>query len=456
MIDMSIATRSRAALEKIPAPVSRMAANGGWLGVGTVLRMGINLVAGIWLTRYLGPASYGLYAYVLSFVLIVASMGSAGMSSLVTRELVERPDDRRQILGSAIALRAIGGIVGAGVLVVAAFAFHQDADYRIGLIAFGAMLLLQPLEALSYWYEAQTRSKYVVISQLVASGVYVALIASFMAAGRSALWFLLARLAEFVLIQLGVLAFFAFHGGRPTELRPQRERSVRMASEAWPLVLSAVGATLYLRVDQVMLGRMTSDAEVGIYAAAARISEVWYFIPLLIASSAFPYLLRLREDDVERYRQRLQQLYDLLFWLGLSIAVVIALGAPFIIHLLYGDPYSASAPILRVHVWAGVFIFMRAAFSKWLIAERLLVFSLVTQGAGAVVNILLNLVLIPRFGGIGAAWATVLSYAAASYLALMLFRSTREPALMMTRAVLAPLRLGTPVGAPTGGGGDGR
>ena len=185
---------------------------------------------------------------------------------------------------------------------------------------------------------------------------------------------------------------------------------------------------------------MTSSREVGIYAAASRLSEVWYFIPVLIVASTFPYLLRLRDGDRWSYSARLQQLYDLARLAGASGCRRCVITAPWLVTFLFGDGYLASSPILQVHVWAAVFIFMRAAFSKWLIAERLVKYSLVTQGAGALVNIAANLVLIPLWGGMGAAWATLISYAVASYFALLFFPRTRPAAAMMTRAMLAPVR----------------
>jgi O-antigen/teichoic acid export membrane protein len=239
---------------------------------------------------------------------------------------------------------------------------------------------------------------------------------------------------------VGVLAIFTRQGHSPLRWRFGRVRARELFGEAWPLVFAALGAVLYLRIDQVMLGQMTSSREVGIYAAASRLSEVWYFIPVLIVASTFPYLLRLRAADRKSYSARLQQLYDLLAWLGLTVAVGVSMAAPWLVTFLFGDDYLESSPILQVHVWAAVFIFMRAAFSKWLIAERLLAYSLVTQGTGAVVNILANLVLIPLWGGMGAAWATLISYAVASYFALLFFPRTRPAAAMMTRAMLAPLR----------------
>ncbi|SUE94957.1 MATE efflux family protein [Mycolicibacterium tokaiense] len=108
-------------------------------------------------------------------------------------------------------------------------------------------------------------------------------------------------------------------------------------------------------------------------------------------SSLFASILRARLDDPEAYQKQLQKVYTLLAWLGISVAVVATVIGPPLIRLLYGQEYSASGTLLVVHIWAGVFMSMRALFSKWLIAEELLKFSLYTQAAGAVTNVLLNL-----------------------------------------------------------------
>lgn len=427
-------------LRGAPGAAKTIASNSGWLLAHTAIRMAISLVTAVWLTRYLGPESFGLYSYVIALVMIFVAVSSVGMNSLVTRELVERPDDRNSILGSALAVRAVGSLIAVIILVAVTFALHPDADYRVALIVFGSVLFFQPLGVVSLFYEAQTRSRYVVFVNLGAAIAYLAAVAVFIALDLSVTWFLGARLFEVIVIQIGVVGVFAFHGYRPTKMRLVPSQARSLIGEAWPLVASAVGAALYLRIDQVMLGQLTTAAEVGFYAAAARLSEIWYIVPGLIVASAFPYLLKLREKSPERYPTRLQQLYDLLFWSGFGLAVVTTLAAPWVIDLLYGAEYAPSSSILRIHIWAGVFIFMRAAFSKWLIAERLLTFSLVTQGAGAIVNILINLAFIPLWGGIGAAWATVISYAAASYFALWIFPPTRPAAGMMTKTIGAPVR----------------
>jgi O-antigen/teichoic acid export membrane protein len=424
----------------MPPALRSMAGNSGWLLASSTVQITIGVVTAVWLTRYLGPERFGVYSYVIALVGILVAISSLGMASLVTRELVNRPDERDRILGSAVAIRLIGGCLATVVLVAIALLLHNDPDLRLALIIFGLVLLVQPLEITATFYESRTQSRYLVWVQIPVAVLYVVTILIFIAAELSVIWFLVARLGQIVLGHVGLLLLFARQGLHPGRWRADTRQVRALGREGWPLALSAVGAVLYLRIDQVMLGQMVSASEVGIYAAAARLSEFWYFIPTLIVASAFPYLLRLRSGDQAAYDARIQQLFDLLAWLGLMVAVGVSLMAPWLVGLLFGPEFSASAAILAVHVWAGVFIFMRAAFSKWLIAERLLIFSLVTQGAGAVMNIGANLVLIPVWGGIGAAWATVFSYATASYLALWLFPSTRPAAIMMTRAMTAPVR----------------
>jgi O-antigen/teichoic acid export membrane protein len=146
--------------------------------------------------------------------------------------------------------------------------------------------------------------------------------------------------------------------------------------------------------------------------------------------------VRAREQNPEHYRRRLQELYSLLAWMGLVLALFITLFGGLLIRTLFGDAYERAGPMLAIHIWAGPFVFMGTLFSNWLIAETRFGVSAVRHGLGAVMNIGLNLLLIPHFGGIGAAWATLVSYATAQYLACFTYRPTFETGVMMTSALL--------------------
>ena len=178
----------------------------------------------------------------------------------------------------------------------------------------------------------------------------------------------------------------------------------------------------------------------GIYAVAGTLSETWYFIPTALVTALYPKLIELKGVDEQVYQYRLQQLFDALLLLALVLAVFVNLLAEPLILLIYGEQYQASVAVLIVHIWAALFIFMRAVLSKWIIIEDLLVFSLVTQGGGALVNVVLNYYWIEAYGVLGAAYATLVSYAVASYVALIFAKRTRGIFWMMTKAFFSPLR----------------
>jgi O-antigen/teichoic acid export membrane protein len=249
-------------------------------------------------------------------------------------------------------------------------------------------------------------------------------------------YFLLGLTAAIVLLFL----FHAKAGIRLSDWRFDKAHAKGLLKQGWIIYLASFFAVIYLKIDQVMLRWLADSTEVGVYAVAARFSEVWYFIPTAIVASVFPDMIKLRESNESRFTHRLQQLFDSLAVLGMLIAMLVTLIAPWVIPLFFGADYAASVPILVIHTWASVFIFMRAALSKWILIENALYFSLLTQGLGAMSNIVLNFFLIPLYGGEGAAWATLISYTIASFLALLLYPRTRPIFWLMLNALTAPVR----------------
>lgn len=171
---------------------------------------------------------------------------------------------------------------------------------------------------------------------------------------------------------------------------------------------------IYMKIDQIMLGQMIGDEAVGIYSAAVRISEVWYFVPMAIVSSVFPAILGAKERDEVLYYKRLQRLFDLLVWISVCVALPMTFLSTTIITLIFGVAYASAGPILAVHIWAGIFVFLGVASGQWFLAENRQGLSLQRSVLGMIVNIILNTALIPQFGALGAAWATVVSYAIAA------------------------------------------
>jgi PST family polysaccharide transporter len=192
---------------------------------------------------------------------------------------------------------------------------------------------------------------------------------------------------------------------------------------------------IYMKIDQIMLGQMVGDEAVGIYSAAARISEVWYFIPTVIVASTFPAILEARKNSERQYYQRLQQLYDLMVLISFAIALPMTFLSTLLVTALFGQEFSSAGPVLAIHIWASVFVFLGVASSRWFVAESRQMLSFQRTALGAAANIILNLLLIPTQGPAGAAIATVASYAVAALFADLLQQETRSMFQMKIRAL---------------------
>ena len=154
-----------------------------------------------------------------------------------------------------------------------------------------------------------------------------------------------------------------------------------------------------------MLGQMVGDEAVGIYSAAVRISEVWYFIPTMIVASVFPAILKARNSSEEQYYKKLQHLFDLMLWLSIGIALPMTFLSESVIKILFGETYLDASSILSIHIWASVFVFLGVASSKWFIAENRQILSFQRTTIGALANVILNFLFIPQFQAVGAATA---------------------------------------------------
>jgi O-antigen/teichoic acid export membrane protein len=411
-----------------------------WLASEKLCAMALVLLTTLILARHMGPDVFGQLNYLIAIVTLISPFAAMGLNAIVTRELVLKPEDNDKILASALGLRLAGAAL-ASLLVFIATPWFVSAELRL---AFSLLLVANICSAFllfDYWLQAHVANSYAVKARLSVLLLLTVsrLLAVYFDAPLS--FFILLAALEIALTGLAFLLVYILKGGGLTKLRFCAATAKSLLAQSWWLMLSGLAAIVYLKIDQVMLGQLSSHQQVGIYAVASRLSEVWYFFPVALVSSFFPKLLNSKKASPEQYQQQLQQLNDGLFAIAVTIAIVVMLIGEPVVVLLFGESYQASALVLSIHIWAGVFIFMRALLSKWLLAENLLRFSFVTQVAGALLNIVANYLLIPEYGAVGAAIATVLSYAVASYIALFLHPKTWPMAKMMSYSFLLPLRI---------------
>jgi O-antigen/teichoic acid export membrane protein len=195
---------------------------------------------------------------------------------------------------------------------------------------------------------------------------------------------------------------------------------------------------VYMRIDQVMIGEMVGSEEVGIYSVAVQLVEVWYFIPGIIVSSVFPSIVEAKEMNDSIYYERLQKLYNFLAFMGYAVAIPVTFLAGWVIKTLYGAAYSAAGPMLAVLIWSILFTNLGVARSTFLTTMNWTRVHLLTVTLGCVVNVVLNYVLIPRYGGMGAVIASCIAYWFAAHGACFVYKPLHKTGRMLTKAIIYP------------------
>lgn len=385
--------------------------NTSWLFGEKILRMIVGLFVGIWVARYLGPEQFGLFSYAQSFVGLFTAIATLGLDGIVVRELVKDEGRRDELIGTAFWLKLMGAFGVLAILGVAINFTSNDTYTNVLVFIIASATIFQSFNVIDFYFQSKVLSKYVVyaniISLLLSSIVKVVLILN----DAPLIAFAWTIVFDTAVLSLGFIYYFLKHSKfKIQNLAFKSKTAVLLLRDSWPLILSGIVVSIYMRIDQVMIKEMLDNEAVGQYAAAVRISELWYFIPIVIASSLFPAIINAKKVSEELYYARLQKLYDLMVWMAIAIALPMTFLSDWVVNILYGGAYNQAGSVLMIHIWAGVFVFLGVASGKWFMAENLIMLSFWRTFNGMVINIILNFILIPKYGIQGAAVATLVSY----------------------------------------------
>ena len=412
--------------------------NTNWQIMDKFGRLAINMITSIWIARYLGPEQFGQYNFAIAFVTIIGAVVPLGLANIIVKELVQDPDNKTEILGTVSLLRLFSGLIAFAITVAAAFTLPgQDPVVQWSMVIIAANLLFQPLDVISQWFDSVVEAKYAVYAKGAAFALTTIMKVLLVVMHAPLIWFAVSYALELI---LGFL-FLLFTQGNKIQFTKWSFNwplGKRLMNSSWPLIVAGISTIIYLKIDQVMLNYMINETAVGVYAVAARLSEVWYVIPTVVAASYFPSMIKNKQLGPDIYKAELQKLYNMLFWFALAICIVVTFMAKPVISILYGQEYTGAISILVIHVWACLFVFMRAALNKWIISEGLYRFELISQVMGAVAKVGINLILIPLFGGVGAAMGTVVAFIVSSYAFTFLFKETRVSGIMMSKTLISP------------------
>ncbi|TRU26409.1 MAG: flippase [Microcystis aeruginosa Ma_SC_T_19800800_S464] len=430
----------RAVVEKLSPGLRKILGNVGWLFAERLLTMILAFLVGIWVIRYLGSENFGKLSYTTSFVALFSAIAQLGLNAIVVRNIVHEEKAAPEILGTAFVLKLMASLLTIVIIGIAIWTFETDPNVRWMTLIISFSLMFSAFDAIEFWFQSQVLSGVLAILRSVQLIMSSLVKLSFIAFKLPLMAFVWLILAEQVVKVLGMLWVYLKYHQSMLRWRFNWSKGWQMLQDSWPLILSGVMVTIYMKIDQVMLGNMANAQAVGNYGAAVRFSEIWYFIPMAVCSSVFPAIIRAKQRSREEYYARLQQLYDLMAWIALVIAVPMTFASVPLLTTLLGKEFAEAGQILAWHIWAGPFVFLGVARSNWLMAENFTRFSFLTTSLGAIVNVWLNFLLIPTYQGVGAAIATIIAYAVASHISCLLYPPMFKPGLMLTKALFIPFR----------------
>lgn len=423
--------------------VGKYFTNTVWLLAEKGLRIIDAFFIGIWLARYLGPDDFGVFSYAESFVYLFAAFAALGLDQIVVRELVKDDSKRDVILGTTLVLRLIGFVVMfAGIVFVTSLLDNTDSTNTVVMVI-AITIFFQSIRGVDFYFQSKVLSKYTVISNLVAVAVLSIVKVILILSEAPLLYFAYALVLEWVLISIGYLFSYVHHKLSILKWRFKWSVAKSLLKKSWFLIIGSVAAALYMKIDQIMINEILDERSVGIYSVAVKLTGIWIFVTVAITQSVFPSLVSTRKKDKALFLKRLQQLYDVLIKIAVVVCILYTIFASYFVPLLFGSEYTESSHILVLYIWSIVFVFLSNASWGFYLNENLEKFSSIRLVIGAIVNISLNVFFIEWYGLVGAAYATLISYAISGYFVNALFRKTRINFYLQTRAFLNIFKLNT-------------
>jgi PST family polysaccharide transporter len=415
--------------------------NLAWLVGDRAVRLLTTLAVGSWVARHLGEQQYGTFAYALACVAVVAAASALGMDALVVRDIIKSPTNASRLIGTATGFRMAATIAAGLPMLGLVYLLRPGEPLVVGLVAMlGVGIFFQSLETAELWFQAKIQMRLLVLPRLALFFIVNAVKVCLVLNDGSLLVFVALSAVE--LAAGGLLTFALVQRGSNGMVKFQVDwtEGWRLLRECWSLALSGLVVIVYMKVGQLLISGLLDDAALGVYSAGIRVSETANFLPVILASSLLPSLLRARDAGPEVYRVARMRFFRLNALIAFAICVPLTVLSPLITGVLYGTQFLGSASVLAVHSWSLVFVFMGVARGQHLLNERQQFWSLLTTILGLVANVAFSVMLIPRYGPVGAAYAVLLAYAIAAVGSPFLFTATRQLGRELVLAILTPWR----------------
>jgi O-antigen/teichoic acid export membrane protein len=425
----------------LPHSTERIVKNVYWALIGKCVSIFTSFIVGVFVARYLGPEQYGLMTYVISYVMLFSILTTFGLDSIEVRELAKGKISKDIILGTAIAIRLSLVVVTLLLIVITLLIFEPDAFTIAVVLIYSVSLFFVSLNVIRNYFTSIVQNEYIVKTEISRTLIGAAIKILLLINHASLLWFIIANTFDFMLIGSGfIYAYRKQVGNIYRSWRFEKDTAELLLKESFPLLLSGIAIIIYQRIDQIMIKSMIGYNAVGQFSIASGLIEYAIFIPIVIAQTITPILVQLHQKNIDIYNLRKQQFVDLMVWSSVLLALFLSLTARSIILLLYGDKFSNAIPVLQIMSWKLVFVSLFASSGQLIIIENIQRYAAVRNILGCVVCIILNLFLIPVWGIIGSAVASLATISFSGYFSHLVILPYRHLFQLQTSAMFSGIQ----------------
>lgn len=388
-----------------------------WALLGKICNLVSGLIVGIIVARYLGPEKYGLMNYVISYVFLFQTIAIFGLDSIEVREESKNETQHNKIIGTAFILKIVLGCIFIAATIITSILTEKDSYTTILIAIYSITIVLNSFSVIRNYFTSIVQNEYIVKAEISRTllAIIIKLCLLFFKANLTI--FVIAYATDYILLASGYYVSYKYKIGKISNWEFDMSIAVYLLKESFPLMLTSTAVFIYQRIDQVMIGQMIDKQSVGYFSVASRFVEIIMYIPMTLAQTILPVLVKVKEQSYQAYELKGQQFMSFSFWFTLITCTVVSLLAYFIVSVTFGIEYLPAVPILQIMAFKAATVALSNTAGTMLIAEGLQKYAIFRDITGCLVCILLNYLLLPLYGIMAAAFVALASNFAAGYLA---------------------------------------
>lgn len=380
-----------------------------WLGIGEIISRLFLLFLFIYAARILGPQGFGIFNFALAVASVFVIFSNLGISDITTRELAKDEEKVKHYPGILLLriLLSIGAFI---IIFIASFFLTQDEYVRKIIWILGIYVLTHNFLIVVYsFFRARRKMKYEALIRILEAFLTAAIGFLVLIQGPSAINLSYAFLAATLIIAIFFIIFFSIII-KPVWNSWDFNLWKNFLKISWPIGIAYAFGMIYIRIDSVMMGFLGQIAEVGWYSAAYKVAGALIIPSSLIGIAFFPILSKSFQESKEKFQETLKFYIKLMIILAIAVAIIGLVFSSYIIKIFYGQMFSPAVLALQILVIMSALNYIYGPFYLILIATNNQKKIFRISFIGALINIVLNIFLIPYYSLYGAAVATLITY----------------------------------------------